>query len=154
MRRNKYIEDLGIKREDYGSNFVKKGKIQRFIERRMYGFDYRDTINMDLMWAEWIYSRLTMLMEQTYDDLTSDSVEFEGEIYTIEQAFERIRKASRDYLYYWILEYLDGKKTEDEVKDICNEMKAATRLWAEVMDYADRTWGSWKFKIKAALGLI
>lgn len=35
MRRNKYIEDLDIKRENYGSNFEKRGKIQRFIERRM-----------------------------------------------------------------------------------------------------------------------
>jgi hypothetical protein len=41
MRRNKYLDDLGIKIENYGSNFAKEKKVQRFIERRKYGFDYR-----------------------------------------------------------------------------------------------------------------
>lgn len=77
MRRNKYLDDLGIKRKNYASNFAKKDKIQRFFERRKYGFDYRETINMDLMFAEWLYSRLMMLLEQTDDDLTFNSIEFE-----------------------------------------------------------------------------
>lgn len=34
MRRNKYLDDLGIKIGDYGGNFVKEKKFQRFIERR------------------------------------------------------------------------------------------------------------------------
>ena len=76
MIRNKYLDDLGIKRERYGSNFIKDNKLQRFIERRKYGFDYRETVNMDLIFAEWLYSRLTMLIEQTMDDLTCNTVDF------------------------------------------------------------------------------
>ena len=140
MRRNKYLDDLGINIENYGSNFVKERKMQRFFERRKYGFDYRETINMDLMFAEWIYSRLMMLVEQTEDDLTFHSVEFEGEKYTIEKAIQCILNAARNYLYFY--EHVDVIGTEEvsdlEIRELCAEMKTATRLWAEIMPYVDR----------------
>lgn len=114
--------------------------MQRFFECRKYGFDYRETINMDLMFAEWIYSRLMMLVEQTEDDLTFHSVEFEGEKYTIEKAIQRILNATRNYLYFY--EHVDVVGTEEvtelEIQELRAEMKAATRLWAEIMPYADR----------------
>lgn len=139
MRRNKYLDDLGIKIENYGSNFVKEKKFQRFIERRKYGFDYRQTIHMDLAFAEWIYSRLMMLLEQTDDDLTFQSIEFEGVHYTIEQAIHRILKAAQEYLYFFEVEEMDEETVEEEKRiRITNEIKAATRLWAEIMPYADR----------------
>ena len=139
MRRNKYLDDLGIKIENYGSNFAKEKKFQRFIERKKYGFDYRQTIHMDLAFAEWIYSRLMMLLEQTDDDLTFHSIEYEGVHYTVEQAIHRILKAAQEYLYLFEVEKLDGENIEEEKRmRIANEMKAATRLWAEIMPYADR----------------
>ena len=58
MKRNKYLENIGIKRENYGHNFVKNGKIGRFIERRKYGFDHRETMHMDVTFAEWIYGKM------------------------------------------------------------------------------------------------
>lgn len=139
MKRNKYLDKLGIDIENYGSNFVKERKLQRFFERKKYGFDYRETINMDLMFAEWLYSRLMMLIEQSDDDLTFNSVVFEGEKYTIEEAIQRILKATREYLYFYEKLDVNGTKVEEEkIVYIQNEMKAATRLWAEVMPYADR----------------
>lgn len=140
MKRNKYLDNLGIDIENYGSNFAKEKKLQRFFERRKYGFDYRETINMDLMFAEWLYSRLMMLVEQTDDDLTFNSVVFEGKKYTIEQAIQRILKATGNYLYFY--EHVDAMGDEyvsdKEIQELCEEMKAATRLWAEIMRYADR----------------
>ena len=139
MQKNKYLDILGIKRKNYGSNFVKENKIQRFFERRKYGFDYRQTINMDLMFAEWLYSRLMMLLEQTDDDLTFNSIEFEGEKYTIERAIHRILKATSEYLYFYEeLDMYSEEVEEDDIVHIQNEMKEATRLWAEIMPYADR----------------
>lgn len=139
MQKNKYLDILGIKRKNYGSNFVKENKIQRFFERRKYGFDYRQTINMDLMFAEWLYSRLMMLLEQTDDDLTFNSIEFEGEKYTIERAIHRILKATSEYLYFYEeLDMYSEELAEDDIVHIQNKMKVATRLWAEIMPYADR----------------
>lgn len=94
MVKNKYLDNLGIKRERYASNFIKGHKVQRFIERRKYGFDHKETVNMDVIFAEWLYSRLMMLTEQTMDDLTYNSVEFEGHTYTIEAAIHRILQLS------------------------------------------------------------
>ena len=137
--RNKYLDDLGIKRERYGSNFIKDQKIQRFIERRKYGFDHRQTVNMDLIFAEWLYSRLMMLLEQTMDDLTFHSVDFEGNTYTIEQAIHRILNATKEYIWYheMIWGYCE-EPPEEEIERMVNEMKAATRIWAEIMGYCDR----------------
>ena len=80
MQRNKYLDDLGISIKNYGSHFIRDRKIKRFIERRKYGFDCRQIVNMDIIFAEWLYSRLMMFKEQTMDDLTFNSVEFEGSI--------------------------------------------------------------------------
>lgn len=139
MIRNKYLDDLGMKREDYGSNYIRRNKIQRFIERRKYGFDYRQTVNMDVIFAEWLYSRLMMLIEQTMDDLTFHSVEFEGCTYTIESAIHRILKAAKDYIWYYNMVWNHAEELpEEETEYIIKEMNAATRLWAEIMGYCDR----------------
>lgn len=139
MIRNKYLDDFGIKRERYGSNFIKDNKLQRFIERRKYGFDYRETVNMDLIFAEWLYSRLTMLIEQTMDDLTFNTVDFEGKTYTIEQAIHRILNATKDYIWYYDMVWGYAEEPpEEEIEQMIDEMNAATRLWAEIMAYCDR----------------
>lgn len=139
MIRNKYLDDLGIKRERYGSNFIKSHKLQRFIERRKYGFDYKETVNMDVIFAEWLYSRLTILIEQTMDDLTFNTVDFGGKTYSIDQAIHRILKATKDYIWYndMVWGYTE-EPPEEEIEQIINEMKAATHLWAEIMAYCDR----------------
>lgn len=136
--RNKYLDDLGIKKENYGSNFIKERKIQRFIERRKYGFDYKETVNMNLIFAEWIYSRLMMLTEQTMDDLSYNTVDFECNTYTIQQAYQRILDATKEYLCFYEIYGSHWDSSEDAEK-IQIEMKAAIRLWANVMEYADIT---------------
>ena len=140
MKRNKYLDDIGIKINNYGSNFIKDRKIQRFFERQKYGFDFRETINMDLMFAEWLYSRLMMLKQQTMDNLSFHSIEFEGEEYTIEQAINQILNNIKDYLYHYEVIDMSGDEEipQETVEVITEKMKQATRLWAEIMRYCDR----------------
>lgn len=140
MKRNKHLDDIGIKINDYGSNFIKDRKIQRFFERRKYGFDFRETINMDLMFAEWLYSRLMMLKQQTMDDMNFHSIEFEGEKYTIGQAINQILNNTKDYLYHYEVIDMDGYEEVPHkiVEEVDMKMKRATRLWAEIMCYCDR----------------
>lgn len=139
MKRNKYLDNIGIKIKNYGSNFVKKQKLKRFFERRKYGFDFRETVNMDLIFAEWLYSRLSMLKEQTMDNLSFNSIEFEGDKYTIEQAINQILEATKNYLFYYEETDINGEDIgQVAVREICEEMKIATRLWAEIMRYCDR----------------
>ena len=42
MKRNKDLDELGISRRAYLATFVKERKLLRFIQRRLYGFDYRE----------------------------------------------------------------------------------------------------------------
>ena len=62
------------------------------------------------------------------------------EEYIIEQAIQRILKAKGNYLYFY--EHVDAMGEEyvsdKKIQELCEEMKAATRLWAEIMRYADR----------------
>lgn len=65
-QRNKYLEDIGLKPEECGTNFCtkkddrnKKWKKQR----EKYGFDSRETWNLNDMFYEWLYSRLSMYVE-------------------------------------------------------------------------------------------
>ena len=140
MKKNKYLDRIGIRRENYGANFIKGRKVQRFIERLRYGFDYRDTVNMEMRTAEWLYSRLKMLTEKTMDDLTYNHVEFEGRTYTIEEAFDRIMNACKEFLLSCQNGdfYLEPDEHE-EAERIYEELQASVRLWSVVMAYADIT---------------
>lgn len=98
MQRNRYLEEIGLKRNFYGNNFLLKDKysFKYFLERRHYGFDFIDILNFDFTVYQWIYSHLTVFIEYCNDsypegihcalDLSCHSVEFEGRTYTIREA--------------------------------------------------------------------
>ena len=94
---------------------------------------------MDVIFAEWLYSRLMMLTEQTMDDLTYNSVEFEGHTYTIEAAIHRILQATKDYIWYheMVCGY-EEDPPDEELEKMLLELKTAIRLWTEIMAYCDR----------------
>ena len=58
MQKCKYLDDLGIPINEYGTNFMsnddprEKGWSK---ERKEYGFDNRETWNLDRIFIEWIY---------------------------------------------------------------------------------------------------
>lgn len=95
-----YLEELGIPRGLYGGNFIHERKMKRFLQRMRYGFDYRDVINMDISFAEWIYSHMRMYLQNSVHDDTYCSVEFDGKIYTIEDAVKRIIDGTGAYIQY------------------------------------------------------
>ena len=48
-------------------------------------------------------------------------------------------KATSEYLYFYEeLDMYSEELAEDDIVHIQNKMKVATRLWAEIMPYADR----------------
>lgn len=90
MRRNKYLDELGIPRGIYGGNFVHEKKLMRLRQRVRYGFDYCDIFNMDVSFAEWLYSHMRMYKDCSVHDDRANSVSFEGKEYTIEEAVDWI----------------------------------------------------------------
>ena len=71
--RNKYLEDIGLKPHEYGTNFPDKKDARSKSwrkERNKYGFDQREVWNLDGTFYEWLYSRLCM-----YEDTASKIVD-------------------------------------------------------------------------------
>lgn len=163
-RKNKYLDDLGIPRENYGGNFVHERKLLRFRQRRCYGFDYRDVFNMDSSFAEWLYSHMRMYRDNSVHDDTMNTVAFEGREYTIAEAVDLIIEKTGEFLkiYHYadvsfdynqknivmkklekklhpsveayLREYQNRWSDEDEWKATA-ELKKAGRLYLEIMTY-------------------
>lgn len=83
LKHFKYLDDLGIKLENYYTNFCDNTD-ERFPkwleEQKEYGFDERETWNLDRMFIEWVYTRFMMYKEiggKTVD-LSFHKFKFEG----------------------------------------------------------------------------
>ena len=124
MQRNKYLDDLRIPIEEYGTNFVKdNGRRSRKWkkERKIYGFDNRETWNLDSTFAEWLYSRLMMYKEVNIVDLTHYKFIFEGKEYTQIEAIDHICEACKGYL-------LDRNNDKNIIR-----LQRATKLFADIL---------------------
>ena len=68
MQKNKYLDDLGISKDKYGINWADyeddDRQVQWSKEREEYGFDTRETWNLDHLLIEWLYSHLMMYKEK------------------------------------------------------------------------------------------
>lgn len=104
-RRNQYISQLGVSRRIYGGNFIIEKKPYRMCQRYRYGFDYRDIFNMDMSFAEWLYSHMRMYKDNSVHDDTMATVTFNGKEYTIQEAVDWIIENTGEFIRYGY--YLD-----------------------------------------------
>ena len=68
MQKCKYLDDLGIPINEYGTNFMPDDDSREkdwSKERKEYGFDNRETWNLNRIFIEWIYTRVKMYKEYT-----------------------------------------------------------------------------------------
>ena len=89
----KYLDDLGLKVADYGTNFcdnTDKRWSKWMEEREVYGFDSRETWNIDRLLIEWIYTHFKMFKERANIELDYHKVKFNDEEITQEQAIDII----------------------------------------------------------------
>jgi hypothetical protein len=109
MKRNRYLDEIGLKPEDYGTNYLKNETklFRRFRERKIYGFDYRETINLDRTFIEWLYSHLRMYVDYCKSDLSFHTIEFDHKKYTIKKAINEIMDCCKEYLIQKELEVTD-----------------------------------------------
>ena len=85
--KNKYLEELGLKKGEYGSDYSEishKQKKKFKKQRKKYGFDERETWNINTILIEWLYSHLMMYTEKggKVVDLEYHTFEFKGKTYT------------------------------------------------------------------------
>lgn len=132
-QRNKYLEDLGLEPYQYGVNWTldSRRKAMRRWERqrRKYGFDERETRELDAAFAEWLYCRLMMYRKKASKevDLTYHRIEFEGKRYTEIEAIDKVLK--------WTRYYLLNRDDPDRSAKAFGKLRRASRLWTELLPY-------------------
>lgn len=71
--KHKYLNDIGIPSTDpciFNTADTSDDRMDRFVaQREKYGFDDRETWNLDYTMASWIYSHLRMLLDVSIVDL-------------------------------------------------------------------------------------
>ena len=98
----KYLEDIGIKLEDMPLGFcleeannIEKGRGKRwYLEREKYGFDSRETWDLDYTLKLYLYERLCMYKEKLVfvkeELLKIKDIEYKGKIYTHKEVIDKV----------------------------------------------------------------
>ena len=99
----KYLDELGIPLKKQHTNFCDKtdDRWNRWKkQRKKYGFDDRETWNLDQMFVEWIYTRFKMYKEigGKIVDLSYHKFQYKDREVTQEQAIDIIIEACKNYL--------------------------------------------------------
>ena len=138
MQRNKYLDDLGIPIDKYGTNFIPdtdKRNEDWKKERELYGFDSRECWNLDSTFIQWLYSHLMMYFKDAAIDLNYHTFEFDGKEYIQKEAIEFILERLKNNLVY---NYTDDKynlnidERINKEKEIYKGVYDAIRMWAEI----------------------
>lgn len=126
MQRNKYLDQLGISINKYGTNFCNDSDDRRQKlwkeQREIYGFDSRECWNLDRSFIEWLYSHLMMYTDQACIDMDIHKIEFSGATYTQKEAI--------NYILERLKAFLAAEGFDND--DIADDVYEAIKMWAEI----------------------
>lgn len=135
MSRHKYFEDI----EDINNNKVQhpskycslsdKRSESWFKERRKYGFDSRETWNLDSVFYIWLYEHLMMYKEKAENviNLNYHTFEYKGETLTQLQCIDKMIEGCK--LYIQDCETQDKEKIE-KINSVCEILGLVIRyMW-------------------------
>lgn len=127
-QRCKYLDELEIPVENYGTNFVSDYRDEFWErQRKIYGFDERETWNLDKIFIEWIYTRVKMYKEFASKAVQLDfhQLTFKGEKYTQIQMIDLLLNKCEKILKF---DFVDRHCDEnaDIQRDICD-------IWKEIL---------------------
>lgn len=125
MQKCKYLDDLGLKIEEYGTNFMPDDDPREenwSKERKEYGFDNRETWNLDRIFVEWIYTRVMMYKEYSCVDTSFHRISYKDSTITQGEAIDKILELSKEIL----LDMDNDELCYENSREICD-------LWKEVL---------------------
>lgn len=138
-RNNRYLDELGIPRKIYCGNFIREKKFIRLLQRCRYGFDYRDIFNMDVSFAEWLYSHMRMYKDNSAHNDTANSIVFEGDEYTIEEAVDWIIEKTGAFLKcsYYMDAHFDYKTEHPVIGKWLCKFNPSVGVYLEEYDWSE-----------------
>ena len=101
IKGRKYLSDIGLKKEDlYFLGEAKNDSRYRLFreQREMYGFDERETWNLDIVFFVWLYERLMMYNELNIINTDCHKIEYEGAEYTFQECIDTMLSEIKDIL--------------------------------------------------------
>ena len=118
----KYLDDLGITDRPDTWNPDDRRQNQWEEQRKIYGFDERETWSLETAFYLWLYERLKMYLEYTIVDLDFYKFEYKGKTYTQKQMIDMMIERLEEYL----TDETDEKSFEKYPNEICE-------IWALVL---------------------
>lgn len=115
----KYIDDLGIKFEDTPQGWHKGDKRQTEWkkQRDIYGFDERETWNLNDTFKFWLYERLCMFNGNNAIDTSYHKFEYKGETLTFQECIDRMLEGLK--LDLTLPHYTDKREeNEEKINDV------------------------------------
>lgn len=115
-----YLDDIGLKQDNYFANFCYDDETRSKIweeERKKYGFDSRETWNIDTGLAEWLYTRLKRYQEVSAVDTDRCKYEIDGKEITLTEAIQKVIDSCEFYLLNKWGEISYEEKAYDKMKD-------------------------------------
>lgn len=125
MQKCKYLDDLNIPIDKYGTNFMPDDDWRASSwaeEREEYGFDNRETWNLDRIFIEWIYTRVMMYKEYSVVDMNYHKIKYKDTEITQGEAIDKILELAKEIL----LDVDNGEMFYDNSREICD-------IWKEVL---------------------
>lgn len=128
-QRNAYMEAIGIIPYQHSKAVVKnhtiKDRKKWKRQRKMYGFDARETWSMDNVFAQWLYSHCKMFLSEAGRavQLNCHKFIYKGKEYTQKEAVVKIIACTKYYLKY---SYEDERKA-------CKALQMAAELWSIIL---------------------
>lgn len=132
--RNAYLEGKPFEfpPHKYGINFMENTENTRkrekywALQRAKYGFDERETWNLDVMFVEWMYSRIRMFKEIAPLPVASPDYETNGNKLTQGEAMDFILDACEFFLLH------HDEIATDDGDEAYTRMSDAIKLWSEL----------------------
>ena len=129
MSRHKYFEDIENKSFEHPSkwgNLINDARQKTWYnERRKYGFDSRETWNLNSVFYIWLYEHLMMYKEKASKivDLEFYKFEYKGETLTQIECIDRMIEGCKLYI----------QDSETEDKEVQEKIKSVAEIWALVL---------------------
>lgn len=133
MQKCKYLDDLGLKPEEYGTNFIDENDKRNDAwneQRRQYGFDERETWNLNTTFIEWIYTRFMMYKEICIVDTSFHKIPYKDQEITQKEAIDKVLSLAKE-----ILQNGDSVWNENIDKMIFENSREICEILKELLPY-------------------
>lgn len=134
LQRNAYLDKLGIPIRYYGVNYLKDDSYRKKL-RKKYGFDDRETLNLYIIFAEWLHSHCKMYLEVAPVDLKYHTFQWKNKELTQKQALKKIIKWTGTFLKRtYESEHVVGKFMSAEEENMnFKKLENATQLFSIIL---------------------